>query len=67
MPLLASIPNPSISATFWRYYHQVGLTCNLNVIDIFPQDPKQTRVEILYLYHHAKQFNPVVSEYQFRF
>ena len=67
MPLLASVPNPSISATYLRDYRQVELTCKLNVNYIFPQDPNQTRVEILYLYHNAKQFNYVVAEYQFEF
>ena len=66
-PSLASILNPSISATFLRDYRQVELTCKLNVNYIFPQDPNQTRVEILYLYHYAKQLNYVVAEYQFKF
>ena len=67
MSLLASILNPSISATFLRDYRQVELTCKLNVNYIFSQDPNQTRVEILYSYHHAKQFNHVIAEYQFKF
>ena len=67
MPLLASVPNPSISSTYLRDYRQVELTCKLNVNYIFPQDPNQTRVEILYLYHNAEQFNYVVAEYQYKF